>query len=567
MIKKQVKKILRNTFGYGLHPSWKKMLRKDALQWEFAQAGAKYGTKILLATSTGGYAPGTVVESMLAVALTLRGAQVHILLCDKFLPACMRAEFHQFPDLKEFSLHGPSRLCRTCFAPADKMYRSLDVTVHQYSDLVTHKEIQEAQKLSLTIPYAEISSYKLDELALGEHAMAGALRFYAQGDIDGAPYVETILRRYFYASLLTFHATSRLFNTFKFVTACFHHGIYVPQGIIGEVARQRSVNVVNWNPAYKKQCFIFTHGDTYHHKLLDEPTTNWENIEWTPEIESDILSYLKSRWQGTQDWIWFHKNPCEEITKIAAKLGVDFSKPCIGMLTNVIWDAQLHYRANAFPNMIDWTISTINYFAKRPDLQLIIRIHPAEIRGTIPSRQPLLFEIQKTFPNLPANVFIIPPESEISTYAVMFKCNAVIIYGTKTGVELSSRGMPVIVAGEAWIRGKELTMDASSPKEYFELLNRLPLSDGLSANDTQRALKYAYHFFFRRMIPLFFITPQPGDWPPYRLALTNLEELLPGKSLGLDVICDGILTGSEFIYPAEKVLRKNQSQIQGKPRL
>ena len=110
------------------------------------------------------------------------------------------------------------------------------------------------------------------------------------------------------------------------------------------------------------------------------------------------------------------------------------------MLTNVFWDAQLHYRANAFDDMLDWVLETIGYFAQRPDLQLLIRIHPAEVRGTIPSRQPLLAEIQAAFPELPANVFVIPPESNSSTYAAMYACDSVLIYGTKTGVELSATG-------------------------------------------------------------------------------------------------------------------------------
>ena len=52
----------------------------------------------------------------------------------------------------------------------------------------------------------------------------------------------------------------------------------------------------------------------------------------------------------------------------------------------------------------------------------------------------------------------------MSTYALMSLCNAAIIYGTKMGVELTSVGLPVIVAGEAWIRNKGLTHDASSPR-------------------------------------------------------------------------------------------------------
>ena len=128
---------------------------------------------------------------------------------------------------------------------------------------------------------------------------------------------------------------------------------------------------------------------------MTEPTTLWENIAWNSELEEKTLEYLKSRRYGSKDWVYFHEKPREELSAIAAELGIDFSKPCIGMLSNVIWDAQLHYRANAFPNMLNWVERTIRYFAQRPDLQLIIRIHPAEIRGSVPSRQLLLDEIRK----------------------------------------------------------------------------------------------------------------------------------------------------------------------------
>ena len=117
--------------------------------------------------------------------------------------------------------------------------------------------------------------------------------------------------------------------------------------------------------------------------------------------------------------------------------------------------------------MLDWLMRTIAYFARRPDLQLLIRMHPAEITGNVPSRQPVVEEIGAHFPTLPPNVFVIPPESPISTYVTMTQCRAVVIYGTKTGVELTSEGIPVIVAGEAWIRDKGLTLDARSPEEYL----------------------------------------------------------------------------------------------------
>ncbi len=226
----------------------------------------------------------------------------------------------------------------------------------------------------------------------------------------------------------------------------------------------------------------------------------------------------------------------------------------IGLPTSVTWDAQLHYPSNAFPNMLEWLVQTCEYFATRPDLQLLVRVHPAEISGFPRSRQPILAELRKRIPKLAPNIFVVPPESDMSTYGLMSLCNAAIIYSTKMGVELTSVGLPVIVAGEAWIRNKGLTHDACSPEEYFRLLERLPFPERLSGGHLARARRYAYHFFFNRMIPLPFIEPKAG-YPIYRLKLDKLGQLLPGHSPGLDTICDGILTGTPVRAAATRASR------------
>jgi hypothetical protein len=128
----------------------------------------------------------------------------------------------------------------------------------------------------------------------------------------------------------------------------------------------------------------------------------------------------------------------------------------------------------------------------------------------------------------------------------MSLCNSAIIYGTKMGVELTSVGLPVIVAGEAWIRNKGITLDATTPDEYFRLLSQLPFAELLSPPQLSRARRYAYHFFFNRMIPLPFIEPNAA-YPIYRLKLERLQQLLPGASQGLDTICDGILAQGPFV--------------------
>ena len=96
------------------------------------------------------------------------------------------------------------------------------------------------------------------------------------------------------------------------------------------------------------------------------------------------------------------------------------------------------------------------------------------------------------------------------------------------------------------VRNKGITHDASSREEYFTILNQLPFAEGLGPVQLARARRYAYHFFFNRMIPLPFIEPKAG-YPIYRLKLERLQQLRPGSSAGLDTLCDGVLSNAPFV--------------------
>lgn len=550
---KLIKKIIKKLFfikNNNHQPDWKPYLKRDKSFWKETLKNVDKDDKILIATSVGRLNQCSIIESILGIALTLRKKEIHILLCDDVLPVCMDCTFDRFKNLN-LLMNGKNHLCRDCFKNTNKMLKSLGFKVIRYSDLIGKKELKEYKELSNEITIKEIKNYNYNGISIGEHALAGALRFFSSGTLENEQYGENILRKYFNAGLITSRCMQNLFSDSNYESAVFHHGIYIPQGIIGEYARKYDIHVVNWSPAYRNKTFIFSHNDTYHHTLMTEPVDKWNYLKLTKKLDEEITNYLKSRWYGTNDWIWFHENPDFNINKIIKELKIDVNKPCIGLLTNVIWDAQLHYPTNIFSNMIEWLIETIKYFiANRNDLQLIIRIHPAEIRGTVPSRHRINDEIKKRFPELPPNIIVIQPESSISTYPVMELCKTVIIYGTKAGVELTSKGIPVIVAGEAWIKNKGITIDPKTKDEYFNILSRLPL-ENMNEEDIIKAKLYAYHFFFRRMIPLDFMDKEKKEKMMYSFKINSLIDFSIGNYKGLDVICDGIINKSDFIYKAE----------------
>lgn len=537
---------------HGGHPDWRDLIGDDEADWRRAVEAAKDGPRVLIATSVGLHFGVSAIETLLAVALTLRGAAVSVLLCDAALPACMVCQSTWYPDRSEFIRRGPADLfCNSCFSPAAAVYGYLGLPVIRYGDLISPADREAARRLAAD-PAAAHGCIR--GVPIWEHALAGALRFVARGDLEGEPRGDAIIGRFVEASALTAAAVSNLLDRETFTAAVFHHGIYVPQGPIGETLRRRGVPVVNWNPAYRSRTFIFSHGETYHRELISEPVDAWETMDWTPEHEASIMEYLESRAEGRRDWISFHRHSLADPAAIARATGCDFTRrPTIGLLTNVVWDAQLHYPANAFPSMQDWVFRTVEWFRGRPDMQLLIRVHPAELTGNLVSRQQVVPELQRRFPVMPENVTVIPPDSPVSTYAAMEQCNAVLIYGTKAGLELACRGVPVIVAGEAWIRSKGISIDVASADDYVRTLARLPLARRMDEATVARARRYAFHFFFRRMIPLGVVEPVPV-FPPYRLTFAGgLDRLRPGRDAGLDIVCDGILAGRPFVYPAERL--------------
>ncbi len=532
------------------YADWASLLGAERQAWERARAAARGGPRVLVATSVGGFRPGTTLESLLAVALTLRGAEVELLLCDEALPACMEATFawHEQPAALgdgRVSAH----LCGSCAAPGEAVFAPLGLHVHRYSELLAPEARADARLRARTLARERIATLRDGGVAVGEHALAGALRFFARGTLDDEPRGESVLRAYVEAALLAMHAARRLLDARRPEVAVFHHGLYVPQGLIGDAAREQGVRVVNWNPAVRRGRFLFSHGETYHHELMREPTSAWEDRALEPREEAALDAYLASRRRGSEDWIRFHDATEERPAEIARRLGLDPARPWIGLLTNVVWDAQLHYPARAFPDMLDWLMRTIAWFERHPALQLVVRVHPAETRARIVSRQPVEAELARAFERLPANVRVVGPDDPLSTYGILRCCDAALIYGTKAGVELASMGIPVIVAGEAWVRGKGLTHDASDADAYFALLERLPFGRRLGADAVARARRYAWHFFDRRMIPVRSVRPAAGR-PLYRVAARSLDALRPGADPGLDTICRGILERRAFIHSA-----------------
>lgn len=494
------------------------------------------------------------MDMLWAMSLRLRGHRPIALMCGKAAPSC---EFNLIgsdtvpadPHRPAFSRAATERGCDACGSTIRTVCDAADVPLFDLARYGDAADLEIAFGMADGTPPADYRSLVLDGVAVGDHAFASTLRVTLRGVIafDDADERWTY-RRQLISAILMARRMRRFLETERPDRVVCVHGVYLTHGTLVDVCAQLGIPVTVYGAPYRAGTVYFSHHQTYHRTLITEPNSYWEDDALDAGQQEKLAAYMASKLAGGRDVVNYHPNPILERQPVLDAIGLDPAKPIVSLFTNVIWDAQIFYSHNAFENIFEWLFQTIDYFRGRPDVQLVVRIHPAESKGGNATRQPMAPEIARRFPDLPPNVFIVTPDSDVSSYTLAEMSSANLVYGTKMALELAYRGMPVIVAGETFNRGKGFTHDISSAAEYFALLDRVLDLGPIPEAWAERARRFAHYLFFRKMMDMPLLADnifrqlrEPGE---RYYSFDRLEALQPGRCRNLDIICDGILYGS-----------------------
>lgn len=200
-------------------------------------------------------------------------------------------------------------------------------------------------------------------------------------------------------------------------------------------------------------------------------------------------------------WQYVSSQGAEQTRKV---VGLD-ERPVVLLAANVLGDSLTLGRNVFAASMSEWITKTVQYFAKRRDVQLVVRVHPGE--KIVPQVKSMGTVVREALPELPSHIHLIGALDNINTYDLIEIANAGLAYTTTVGVETAMNGTPVIVCGDTHYRKRGFTLDPNSWEEYFstldEVLGDLP-GHRLTEEQTARAWNYAYRFFFEY--------PRPFPW-------------------------------------------------------
>jgi hypothetical protein len=180
--------------------------------------------------------------------------------------------------------------------------------------------------------------------------------------------------------------------------------------------------------------------------------------------------------------------------QLRKELGLDKKRPVVLLPTNVLGDS-LTLGRNVFANsMADWIEKTVQFFASRSQIQLVIRIHPGERLTHGPSMSDV---VKGALADIPENIHLIGPLEKVNTYDLMEIASLGLVYTTTTGLEMAMNGIPVIVCGQTHYRKRGFTLDPMTWDEYYTLIDKsLKSKKSLTEAQIKTAWEYAYRFFF-----------------------------------------------------------------------
>jgi hypothetical protein len=147
--------------------------------------------------------------------------------------------------------------------------------------------------------------------------------------------------------------------------------------------------------------------------------------------------------------------------------------------------------APLFPQQVDWIHSLLDFARGRPDLFLVIRVHPREFpnrRDGVKSEHAALLEAALT--GLPPNVRVNWPEDAVSLYDLANEASVFLTAWSSVGKEMALLGLPVVsFCPQLLLYPAALHEVATTLPDYFAAIDRA-LASGWSLERARKVYRW-----------------------------------------------------------------------------
>lgn len=477
-------------------------------------------------------------------ALRNRGAEVHYVLCDGLYSDC--------DVFWEATEPRPRNACVQCQLEVTNLVWRLGMDFLWLGRYLTPEEPREARRWVQSLATDELVGARYGDWDIADWITSSVhshLRLSAL-EIDD-PRVERTFRSYLYSGLVAAFALDRLLADQQPDVLFMFNGRQSSTRVAFALARRRGIRVICHERGPRTETLGLTE-DVYCAAVepQHEYFRQWGETPLTDGEIKAVVTHLYEREHGVGlGWRAFTAAP-QPAAAVCARLGLAEDRPTWVLYTSS--DDELASEKDwqgAFATQLEWIEQTVEYARRRPDIQLVIRVHPnTGSRVSTGANRRQLEEFERLERALPANVVLVGATEEVSSYTLMDIATATLAFHSTVALEAACKGKPTIVAARSLVAGTPFVRTVADADAYDAMLDELAgVPIGAVFPEVARlAHRFSYGYFFR--MPVSFPLVHMPDPSRGELRWGDPAELVPGLDAGLDR-CARILLDGEPICP------------------
>ncbi|MBL0347079.1 hypothetical protein [Candidatus Villigracilis affinis] len=285
------------------------------------------------------------------------------------------------------------------------------------------------------------------------------------------------------------------------------NGLILEMGIVFRVARHLGIDAVTYEFNDQREQIWLAQNSSIMQQETDYLVDARCSQPMTDEMFERVADLENAR-RGARVWgkskrLWQYVSS-QGAAETRKMLNLD-DRPVVMLAANVLGDSLTLGRDIFAASMTEWITKTVQYFAKRTDVQMVIRVHPGE--KLVPQAKSMGTVVKEALPELPSHIHVIGALDKVNTYDLIEIADVGLAYTTTVGLETTMNGRPVISCGRTHYRGRGITIDPNTWEEYYATLEKV-LSDIPAHQMTEKQIEFAWNYAYR----FFFEYPRPFPW-------------------------------------------------------
>lgn len=351
---------------------------------------------------------------------------------------------------------------------------------------------------------------------VGRIASSTTLRELRLGDLelDSSPMQRQHLAKVLARSMALANASRELLRRVAPDCAIFYDMVYIRRGEIFDRCLLDRIPTMLWHPAHRSNALILKHyslANREEHPVSLSPES-WQRMmrmPWTgahrARLQAELSgAYAKGDWYG-ESGTQFSKRFVAR-AEIEKQLGLDPGRKCAFIFPHIAWDAPLSWGESLFETYEQWLVETVRAACRNDRVNWVIKIHPANVGKQLKERyagEPAeVTALRKHVGPLPPHVFLLPAESDISTFPLFELMDYCLTVRGTIGIEAASFGVPVLTGGTGRYDRRGFTVDSASREQYLGRVCNIQDIPPLDPAARELAERFAYGIFVLRPFPL-----------------------------------------------------------------